>query len=314
MPAATGIRPFLKWAGGKRQLLRALRAFYPPEFGTYFEPFLGSGAVFFDLVNHGLLEERAAVLSDANRDLIGCYTALREDVDGVIGRLLQLERAHGRDPRGCYYDVRDRRFNPARRAAACEPDAPYASDLAAMLIYLNRTAYNGLFRLNTRGDFNVPAGRYNNPLICDEENLRRVATALRRPTVRIVRAPYVAVLAEARRDDLAYLDPPYAPTSPTSAFTAYTPNGFGDEEQRRLQRVTVALAERGCFVLQSNSTAPLIADLYDGNADARRGGLRAVRVPARRAINSKGGARGPIAEYIISNIPGGTPADFSKTL
>ena len=177
-------RPFLKWAGGKRQLLPQLRRFYPEQFRAYHEPFLGSGAVFFDLAAAGGLDGRSVRLTDVNADLIGCWRQVRDAPEAVIERLRTLESGYDAAPAEHYYRVRDEEFNPARRNSVRGPGA-YTPDLAAMLIYLNRTGYNGLFRLNSKGMFNVPRGRYVNPRICDAENLRRVAATLAAPAVEI---------------------------------------------------------------------------------------------------------------------------------
>jgi DNA adenine methylase len=170
-----------------------------------------------------------------------------------------------------------------------------------MLIYLNRTGFNGLFRLNSKGLFNVPHGRYANPLICDEPNLRAVAAALKQQDVRIVNASFDAVLTAARAGDFVYFDPPYAPVSPTAVFTSYTAEGFGTSDQRRLRDAVVKLVSKGCYVLLSNSTAPEIADLYD-NAEMRKLQIRAHKVAAKRAINSDPRARGHVYEYLVTNI------------
>jgi len=300
-------RPFLKWAGGKRQLLPELRRFYPVTFGTYFEPFFGSGAVFFDLLRLGRLEGRGAVLSDTNADVVGCCRALRDAPDAVLAHLRQLARAHEAGGEAHYYEVRDRRFNPARRRL---PDdggqtgiaARYTASLAAMLIYLNRTGFNGLFRINARGDFNVPAGRYANPSVCDEPNLRRVAAAFARPGVELDDASFETVLDRAAPGDFVYFDPPYAPLTQTARFTAYTADGFDESRQAALQRTAVALARRGCAVLVSNSTAPLVRDLYARNDEAREAGLRAHLVLARRAINCRAARRGGVFEHVITNV------------
>ena len=300
--AAAAVRPFLKWAGGKRQLLPHLRRFVPRDFQVYCEPFVGSGAFFFDLWQQGRLESRTSRLIDTNADLIGCYRALARDVDAVIRRLQQLARQHGDAPSECYYRVRDDLFNPARRARSEGAGAEYPADLAAMFIYLNRTGFNGLFRLNSQGTFNVPAGRYARPRICDDRNLRAVGKALGSPRVQLVHDTYERVLDVASTADLIYLDPPYAPVSATSHFTAYTPGGFGDNDQRQLRDVVVELAARGCHVILSNSTAPIIEELYGRNSLAQRAGLRAYRIPARRAINSNAQRRGAITEFIVSNV------------
>jgi DNA adenine methylase len=185
--APEAVRPILKWAGGKRQLLPALRRYYPARFDRYFEPFLGSGAVFLDFHNRGLLDGRDVHLSDINADVIGCYRMVRDDVDGVIAELMALDEGHRADGRRHFYEVRDGRFNAIRRDvhASREPVTAYTPALAAMLIYLNRTGYNGLFRVNSRGAFNVPAGRYASVRICDGPNLRRLSSALNRPRLTI---------------------------------------------------------------------------------------------------------------------------------
>lgn len=299
---STDARPILKWAGGKRQLLPALRPFYPRRFGTYFEPFLGSAAVFLDLHNRGALAAGAR-LSDSGADLIGCYAAVRDGVEAVIAELKRLTDGHRRGGAAHYYKVRDARFNPERRDRSTLATATgYPPELAAMLIYLNRTGYNGLFRLNARGDFNVPAGRYDRPIICDAANLRRVAEALQRPDVSLVTARFDAPLAGARSEDFVYLDPPYAPVSRTASFTAYTAGGFSADDQARLQAMVIDLSRRGCHVLLSNSTAPDVRRLYADDRRARAAGLRALTVPARRAINSRAAGRGAVLEYVITNI------------
>ena len=281
-----------------------LREFYPESFGAYHEPFLGSGAVFFDLVNAGLLGNGAIRLTDVNSDLVGCWQRLRDDAGAIVEHLRALEAHHGAAPSEHYYRVRDE-FNPARQRImnGTGPRAElYTADLAAMFIYLNRTGYNGLFRLNSRGLFNVPCGRYRNPRICDEENLRRVSATLSTLSVRVGHASFGAVRRSARAGDFIYFDPPYAPLSTTAQFTSYTSGGFGADDQRRLQQVVIALARRGCHVLLSNSTASEIAALYDGNPEARSVGLRAHTVPARRAINSNASRRGGVDEYVITNL------------
>jgi DNA adenine methylase len=295
-------RPILKWAGGKRQLLPELRRFYPATFDRYIEPFVGSGAVFLDLTNRGLLKGRRTVLADTNRDVIGCYRAVRDNVEAVIAELEVLENGHRRRGTAHFYDVRDARFNPLRREVLQRSPATYNPPLAAMLIYLNRTGYNGLYRLNARGDFNVPAGRYDRPRICDPDNLRRVAAALSRRGVRLMDGPFDRVLAGAGEGDFVYIDPPYAPVSSTAHFTAYTAGGFGSADQEHLRDTVQALARPGCLVVVSNSTAPEIRRLYVEHRPVRTAGLQAHLVPARRAINSRASARGPVLEYLITNV------------
>ena len=297
--ADRGSRPLLKWAGGKRQLLPVLRTLYPPDFQRYIEPFFGSGAVFFDLHARGLLNHRKAKLVDANPDLVGCYRMLRDRTDAVIRELGVLADQHRARGDAFFYEVRDGRFNPARLRLAAEA-AAYTPQLAAMLIYLNRTGFNGLFRLNRRGEFNVPAGRYVNPSICDVGHLRAVAHALQQRGVSIELGSFERSIADAGPGDFIYCDPPYEPLSRTSSFASYTALGFTPDDQRCLQRQVVAAAARGAHVVLSNSSAPLIVSLYTSR-EAAAAGLRLHLVPARRAINSRPEMRGPVDEVVVTN-------------
>jgi DNA adenine methylase len=296
-------KPLLKWAGGKRQLLPELRRFYPSAFGRYIEPFVGSGAVFFDLYNSGRLRGKEAVLIDSNVDLIGCYEAVRDMPEDVARALNDLAAGHARDPRGHYYNVRDGRFNPVReRLRDADGRIAYSAELAGMLIYLNRTGFNGLFRLNSKGQFNVPAGRYEKPKIVDRERLLKVSEALGSRGVQLVVGSFETSLRRAEAGDFLYFDPPYAPVSATARFTSYTSRTFGTSDQQRLQKVVVDLVRRGCHVVVSNSTAKEIEGLYDANTEARAAGLTAYRATARRSVNSNASRRGPVTEYLITNI------------
>jgi DNA adenine methylase len=297
MHASSPVRPLLKWAGGKRQLLPQLRAYYPEQFHRYIEPFVGSGAVFFDLLGTGRLEGRRARLVDINPDLVGCYVAVRDDVEDVIRALRALASEHGRRGSDCYYAIRNR-FNILRAAGGLR--GLYTAEMAAMLIYLNRTGFNGLFRQNRDGEFNVPAGRYVNPRICDDKHLRTVSSAWQRRGVTIELGSFDGTLAEAGRGDFVYCDPPYAPLSRTASFAHYTPGGFTVVDQLRLQQAVVAAARRGAVIVVSNSSAPEIEAAYS-TPEAIEAGLVVRRVPARRAINSHGGRRGPVDELIITN-------------
>jgi DNA adenine methylase len=238
----------------------------------------------------GLLTHRGATLTDDNADLIACYRAVRDCPEQVIGELLRLASGHARGGTSHYYEVRNERFNPQRATlAASNGTWHYDAALAAMFIYLNRTGYNGLFRLNGDGEFNVPAGRYANPRICDAENVRRVAQAFAGPGVTVERTRFDRTVDSAAAGDFLYFDPPYAPLSRTARFTSYTTEGF------------VALARRGCHVVLSNSTAPEIAELYEGSKDVMAAGLWCYRIQARRAINSNAALRGVVDEYVITN-------------
>ncbi len=266
---AASPRPFLKWAGGKGQLLEQYEPLFPKRFGRYHEPFVGGGAVFFRL------RPARAALSDDNAELIHCFRAVRDDVRGVIAALQGhvYEREH-------FYAVR-----------ALDPATLPPAERAARTIYLNRTCFNGLYRVNAKGRFNVPFGRYTNPRLVDAPNLRACARALRR--VRLDCSSFTGVLERSRRGDFVYLDPPYNPTSKTASFTGYSAGGFGAELQRELARVYAELDRRGVLLMLSNSNTPLIRALY--------GGFRFVEVRAARAINSKGAKRGAVTELVILN-------------
>ena len=274
---STGIkpRPFLKWAGGKGRLLPELIARLPERSAAYHEPHIGSGALFFELASRGVLGQ--AYLSDVNQSLIDTYLAVRDDVEGVISILKKHQKKHDQD---YYYLVR-----------AIDPSRLSPAGRAARTIYLNKTCYNGLYRENKKGQFNVPFGRYKNPTICDAANLRNVSRALQ--GVDIACRGFASVLDYAQPGDFVYFDPPYHPVSATSSFTAYDSHGFGEDDQRCLRDVFAELAGRGVHVMLSNSDTPLIRKLY---AD-----FQIDRVFASRSINSKSNRRGKIAELIIRN-------------
>ena len=240
-------KPFVKWVGGKRQLLRQFRelGLYPPEdfnpmTNTYYEPFVGGGAVFFDLL------PKNAELSDLNNELATTYNVIKNNVD----ELIQSLQKHIYD-KEYYLEVRAKKIEDLSDI-----------EVASRFIFLNRTGFNGLYRVNKSGQFNVPFGRYNNPVICDEDNLRRVSDALQ--DVTITHQDYKNVLKTAKIGDFIYLDPPYYPINATSSFTSYTAEGFLEKEQTELRDTFVKLHEKGCFVMLSNSDTPFINELYSG--------------------------------------------------
>lgn len=270
-PTQSAAVPMLKWAGGKRQLLPEIGKHISADFaGRYFEPFLGGGAVFFDLTT---TMAPTSYLGDANAELITTYTAVRDDVEAVIAALRAHARQHSEEH---YYAVR---AQTVRSAAS----------VAARMIYLNRTCFNGLYRVNKAGKFNVPFGKYANPTVCDEDNLRACSRVLK--YAELACADFASVLAVARSGDLVYLDPPHVPVSETGDFTAYTAAGFGVADQERLVGVARRLKETGVQVLLSNADLPAVRKLYDGFE------MRSVK--ARRNINSKGGKRGTVGELLI---------------
>jgi DNA adenine methylase len=272
-------RPFLKWAGGKRQLLPKLleRLNRAPWEGTYHEPFLGGGALFFELWRTGLLRGRRAVLSDANPNLMDAYLGLRDDPEAVIQRLVQHTAAHGKDH---YYATR-----------ALTPENLSLPERAARIIYLNRTCFNGLYRENSKGLFNVPMGRYKDPRICDAANLRAAAAAL--AGAELHRRDFAEAGDAAQAGDFVYFDPPYHPLSDTANFTAYEKSGFGASAQERLAGVFARLHGRGVYVMLSNSWTPLIRGLYAG--------FRLQTVKAARSVNRDASKRGAVDEALVTN-------------
>jgi len=273
---------FVKWAGGKKQLLSQFEPYLPTTFRGYLEPFVGGGAVFFHLYRQGRLDGVPVVLIDSLEELINCYRVIQSRVADLIA-LLQAHEPYKQD-RDYYYEVRgwDRSPSYARR-----------SDLerAARFIFLNRICYNGLYRVNRRGEFNVPFGRHRNPTICDVENLWAVQRALQ--GVSLVVGDFERCLELAAPGDFVYLDPPYYPLSETAHFTSYTASDFGVEDQQRLARLFGELDRRGCQLMLSNSCTGLVQELYAG--------YEMIQVQAARAINSKAAGRGTIRELLILN-------------
>jgi DNA adenine methylase len=266
--------PFLKWAGGKSRLLRQYQPYLPDPatIRRYFEPFVGSAALFFHL------QPARACLSDQNERLLEVYRVVQQQVEALIEAL----RGHENEA-GYYYRMR------AQNPADLSPVAR-----AARFIYLNRTCYNGLYRENSHGVFNVPFGRYKNPKIRDPGRLRAASQALQGVELRV--ADFSTAATEATAGDVVYFDPPYVPLSATSSFTAYHQAGFGEADQRRLADTFHRLAARGCRLLLSNADAPLVYELYDGR------GYQLIPIQARRNINSKANGRGPIQELLITNV------------
>ena len=274
--------PFVKWAGGKTQLLSQFEPFFPTSFGRYVEPFVGGGAVFFDLFRQGRLAGKETVLVDSLEELINCYRAIQNRVDELIAELLRHE-SHKHDEE-YFYQVRawDRTPGYTQRGEI---------ERAARFLFLNRTCYNGLYRVNRSGEFNVPFGRYDNPTICAEGNLRAVSRALQ--GVRLLAGDFAQCLETAAPGDFVYLDPPYHPLSGTANFTSYTSDAFGAEDQRRLAGLFRELDRLGCQVMLSNSSTDFVREIY--------GDYQQVEVQATRVISSKAGARGAIPELLVMN-------------
>jgi DNA adenine methylase len=267
--------PFLKFVGGKRKLVPEIRARLPSNFADrrYIEPFVGGGAVFF------ALQPKNALLADVNQDLIHCYAAVRDHVDELVRQLKVLEDAHGTLS---YYSIREW-YNTGQQGDFIQR--------AAWFIYLNKTCFNGVHRVNRKGEFNVPIGRYTNPSIVNEEGLRAASKALQ--GVDLLHSSFEALIDEARAGDFVYLDPPYVPVSSSANFTSYAQGGFSEADQRKLAEVFSELDARGCKLMLSNSDTPLIRKLYSTYA--------CDMVLMSRSINSDSSSRGHVKEVLIRN-------------
>ena len=292
------IRPFLKWAGGKGQLLHEIERYYPFDGKTitkYAEPFVGGGAVLFDILDRFDLE--AVYISDINPQLMNAYQVIRDEVDKLIDLLAGYQREYqpmDTEERRQYYTNKREQFNSL--IISCDDKARVYE--AALMIFLNRTCFNGLYRVNRHGLFNVPIGSYKNPLICDEANLRAVSDKLK--NVQIVCGDYRLSANFIDSNTFVYFDPPYRPLTQTSSFTAYSENAFGDAEQKELAVFVNEMDKRGAKIVVSNSD-PQNANAEDYFFDEIYVGHNIIRVAASRMINSNSEARGKIKELLISN-------------
>ncbi|MBS2022891.1 MAG: DNA adenine methylase [Deltaproteobacteria bacterium] len=269
LPEVGRAGPFLKWVGGKTSLLSELVKHVPQKLRRYHEPFVGGGALFFAVA------PKRAILCDNNPELVHTYTMVRDDVSGVLDALSKhvYERTH---------------FEAVR---ALDPKTMPDAERAARFIYLNKTCFNGLWRVNRAGRFNVPIGRYTNPRFCDPGTLVRASHALK--GTQLLHLPFEQALEKTASGDFVYLDPPYDPVSPTASFASYTKDGFRWEDQERLFHACVRLNRRGVRFLLSNSATPRIRELYRGFEQ------RIVKAP--RAINSNAAARGGVDEILVFN-------------
>jgi len=266
-------KPFVKWAGGKRQLLERLIANLPTSFNDYHEFFLGGGALYFKLWSMDLIKK--AYLNDTNKDLINSYKIIQKRVDELIE---ELKHAKYQNESTTFYQIR-----------LSEPEDEI--ERAAKFIYLNKTAFNGLYRVNKAGKFNVPFGKYKNPKILDEDNLLNVSDALK-PAV-LLSGDFSEVLNYAKPEDFAYFDPPYYPLTPTANFTSYTPNDFSPKDQERLKETVDKLTRMEVKVMVSNSYTDFITNLYNN--------YRQVEVFAKRVISCKAETRGNVSELVLLN-------------
>jgi len=267
-------RPFLKWAGGKRQLLPQISKLVP-KMKTYYEPFIGAGAVLFHL------QPKKAVINDTNVELINCYDTIKNNLDKLIEDL-----NNHKNEKEYFYSIRELDRMPAYQKL---------SDVgrSSRIIYLNKTCYNGLFRVNSQGQFNTPFGRYNNPKIVDETVLKAVNKYLNSSDVTILNLDFEEAVSTAKKGDFVYFDPPYDPISDTSSFTGYDINGFNKNEQKRLKDTFEGLTNKGVKCMLSNSKTPFITKLYNEYVT--------IDVSAIRSINSNASKRGKIEEILVLN-------------
>ena len=273
------IQPFIKWVGGKRGLLSQITPLLPKKFNNYFEPFVGGGALFFELQKQGKLDGKKVYLFDINSELINSYNVVKNSPKQLISKLGDFKEKHSKE---FYYDVRawDREKNFLELDKITR---------ATRFIYLNKTCFNGLYRVNKKGYFNTPIGSYKNPKICDADTIYSASYALQNVT--ILNISYKEVLKYTSKDDLIYFDPPYYPLTETSSFTSYSESEFLQKEQEELFEVFCELDKNGCFMVHSNSDTEFINELYRNyNID---------KIEANRFINSKSSGRGKISEVLV---------------
>jgi len=276
---ATAPKPFVKWAGGKRQLITSLEGHLPKKFNTYFEPFLGGGALLFHLLNQS--PNLKCSISDLNSDLILAYITIRDKVEQLIESLEKHSGKYFTDQREYYYSV---------RASAPKNQIEKVS----RLLFLNKTCFNGLYRVNSKGQFNVPLGRYTNPSIVNKENLISVSKILQSKNIAIRCQDFTAILDEAKKDDFVYFDPPYQPVSKTANFTSYTKCEFTYKDLERLADLCQKLDKKDCKVLLSNSNTKEVKKLFSSK-------WKVVEILANRAINSNSKKRTGHSELLIKN-------------
>ena len=276
---ATTPKPFVKWAGGKRQIITSLEGHLPKKFGTYFEPFLGGGALLFHLLNQS--PNLKCNISDLNSDLILAYITIRDKVEQLVESLERHSGKYSADKIEYYYSVRE--------------SAPKNQiEKVSRLLFLNKTCFNGLYRVNSKGQFNVPLGRYTNPSIVNKENLISVSKILQSKNIAIRCQDFEAILDEAKKDDFVYFDPPYQPVSKTANFTSYTKCEFTYDDLKRLANVCQKLDKKDCKVLLSNSNTKEVRKLFSSK-------WKVVEVSANRAINSNSKKRTGHTELLIKN-------------
>ena len=288
-------KPFVKWAGGKSQIISEIREKYPSNIKSYCEPFVGGGAVLFDILANYMPEK--VLINDINKELIITYNQIKSNIDSLIGRLSELHNEYNNsdlEQRKIIFSKNRDSYNLLKN----ETDKNNELEIAVLFIFLNKTCFNGLYRVNKHGDFNVPIGSYKNPLICDEDNLRK--TSLMLQNVKIICGDYSKCENFINKETFVYIDPPYRPLNKTSSFTSYSSKDFDDNEQIRLSRFIDSISKKGAVVVASNSD-PHNFNKDDMFFDNLYKGYSIKRISAKRMINSKGKSRGNINELLISN-------------
>lgn len=294
MKCAT-VKPFVKWAGGKSQLLNEIRAKYPEKIEKYCEPFVGGGAVLFDVLAN--CKPKEVLINDINAELMNTYSQIRDNVEKLIEMLSEMQDsfwAKNDADRKVMYLAKRERFNDLK----INGDERINLEKAALFIFLNKTCFNGLYRVNRKGLFNVPIGSYNNPPICDAENFRLISGLLE--NVQIKCGDYSRCADFIDSNTFVYIDPPYRPLTATASFTSYSENEFGDKQQIELGKFVDKISAKGARVVVSNSD-PKNSDESDSFFDDLYSGYTIVRVSAKRMINSKGSGRGCVNELLICN-------------
>lgn len=287
------VKPFLKWAGGKSQLLTDIRLKYPNQVDTYCEPFVGGGAILFDILSSK--KPKTVLINDINKELINTYIQVQNNVDNLIIELSNLQEKYWKlstDEKKEFYLSKREQFNQLKFTNGNNLEK------AILFIFLNKTCFNGLYRVNQKGLFNVPIGSYKKPVICDDENLRLVSNLLQRITIQC--GDFSKCLDFIQQDTFVYLDPPYRPLSDTSSFTAYDSNSFSDKEQIRLNKFINQATKKGAKIVLSNSDPKNINE-NDNFFDNLYNDYIIQRVFAKRMINCNGNNRGNVSELLISN-------------
>ncbi|MCR5062633.1 MAG: DNA adenine methylase [Treponema sp.] len=289
-------KPFIKWVGGKSQLLNEIKKKYPLEFKKYCEPFVGGGAVLFDILSS--MHPETVLINDINKELINTYTQIKNNCDGMINQLSEIQtlyKSHSLEENKTFFYEKRQRYNELK----VNGNDVENLEKAALFIFLNKTCFNGLYRVNSKGLFNVPFNNAKNPLLCDEENLRVCSEVLQNVEMRV--GDYKQCIDFIDSNTFVYIDPPYRPLTQTAAFTSYSENGFTDKEQRELGDFITEISNKGAMVLASNSD-PKNSDINDDFFDDLYSKFEIKRVSAARMINSNAKKRGAINELLISNI------------